>query len=249
MNTNKCEGCERKTINERLKDFIRNKKKYEVEYTMLRYSLLVFVLISLLELIAYFALFKDMPHFVSRYAWWIFYLNIAVVALASSIWHLKSYKTEVTMMAGMMIGMTFGMQTGMMIGTIITATNGLITGGLIGMLSAVTVGFYNGKCCGIMGILEGMMAGVMGGLMGGMIGTMFYVDHILLLMPFFMLINVLIMAGLSYMLYEEMVEGKKIQKTPIEFGKLFSYSLVITVVFITIMIYGPKTGLPALGGI
>ena len=95
-----------------------------------------------------------------------------------------------------------------------------------------------------MGLLEGMMAGVMGGLMGSMIGTMFAVDHILWLMPFFMFINLVIMWGLSYMLFEEVVEHQeKIEKRPLDFTTFFSYCLIATTFFIILMVYGFKTGL------
>ena len=151
-------------------------------------------------------------------------------------------------MVGMMIGMTFGMQTGMMLGTIIAATNGLFVGGLTAMLIAVSVGFYNGKCCGIMGVMEGMMAGVMGGIMGSMIGTMFRVDHILWFMPAFTLINILILWGLSYMLFEEVVEhNPSTKKAPVSFSTFFFACLIVSAALTTLIVYGPRTGLAAIG--
>lgn len=241
---------ERKTFKERLKDFRENKHKYHIEYTLLKYAAAVLLLLIGIEVLAYFAFFKHKPDFIANYAWWILYTDIAVVSIGSAIWHIKSYKASVTSMIGMMIGMTFGMQTGMMIGTILAATNGLFVGGTTGMTLAVLVGWYNGKCCGIMGVMEGMMAGVMGGIMGGMIGTMFKVDHILWFMPFFMLFNIIIMWGLSYMLYEEVVEGnQKIKKEPIDFTTFFSYTLLATSLIIGIMVYGLKTGIASIGGI
>ena len=95
-----------------------------------------------------------------------------------------------------------------------------------------------------MGVMEGMMAGVMGGLMGAMIGTMMRVDNILLFMPVFMILNLFIMWGLSYMLFEEVVEDNPtIQKKEINFLTFFSYCFIATLIITILIIYGPKTGL------
>tara|TARA_Y100000031_G_scaffold156402_1_gene210780 strand:+ start:112 stop:885 length:774 start_codon:yes stop_codon:yes gene_type:complete len=236
-----------KTVTQRLKEFVKDKKKYEVEYTMLRYSAIAFLLLVILEVMGYFAFFRNTPDFIADYAWWIFYIDLTVISIGAAIWHFKAYKARFNCMLGMMIGMTFGMQVGMMLGTILGATNGLFIGGTVGMILAQVVGIYTGNCCGIMGILEGMMAGVMGGVMGGMIGTMFIVDNILLFMPFFMLSNLLIMWGTSYMLFEEVVEdNSQTTKQPIDFTTFFSASLIVTGLLIAFIVYGPKTGLAAL---
>ena len=233
------EEFERKTFKERFRDFRENKNKYEIEYKMLRYSLYSLLIIIVLELLFFF-FFKN--HL--KYAWWIFYLDLAIISIGASMWHIKSYQTRITSMVGMMIGMTFGMQTGMMLGTILSITNGLFLGGLLGMTSAVIVGIYNGRYSGIMGIMEGMMAGLMGGLMGSMIGTMFRIENILFFMPFFMIINLFIMWGLSYMLFEEVIEeNPNIKNNKISFLKFFSYCFIFILLFILIIIYGPKTGL------
>ena len=111
----------------------------------------------------------------------------------------------------------------------------------------IIAGVYNGKCCGIMGIMEGMMAGIMGGVMGSMIGVMFRVDYINIFMPFFMLANIMVMFGLSYMLFEEIVEDNiNVRKKSLNFSKFFSYFLIINLILILIMVYGPKTGLARL---
>lgn len=241
------EPFSRKTFTERCRDFWQNKKKYEVEYAMLKHGILTFALLCAIEIAAYVAWFSPLPDFLERYGWWIFYTNIAVVSIGSAIWHIKSYRANVTSMVGMMIGMTFGMQTGMMLGTIVAMTNGLFIGGLVGMLIAVMVGFYNGKCCGIMGVLEGVMAGTMGGIMGSMIGTMFRVEHILWLMPAFFVVNVLVMFGLSYMLFEEVIEhNTKVRKEPLPFSRFAIGCCVVVGLLVALMLYGPKTGLAAL---
>jgi len=233
----------RKTFKERLRDFRENKEKYEVEYRMIRYSVLNLVLLALVESLIYFLFFREDPAFIGRYGWWIFYLDLAVVSIGAAMWHLNSYRASLTSMVGMMIGMTFGMQTGLMIGLIMGATNGMFVGSMAGMLAGVFVGWHNGKCCGIMGVMEGAMAGVMSGTMGAMIGVMLFIDRILIFMPFFMLINIMVMWGLSYMLFEEVVEDNpKAEKSGIRFVRFFIYCILAVLLLSLIMIYGPKSG-------
>ncbi|MBS3142405.1 cation transporter [Candidatus Woesearchaeota archaeon] len=234
----------RKTFRERFRDFRENKEKYSVEYSMIQYSIITFFLLMAIEAVTYLALYRSQPGFLERYGIWALYLNLAIVSIGAAIWHFKSYRGEVSTMVGMMIGMTFGMQSGFLIGVIFGATNGMFTGTMIAMLSATLIGWYNGKCCGIMGILEGMMAGTMGGIMGAMTGVMLFADHILLFMPFFMIITLFVVWGLSYMLYEEFVEDNpKVKVQPTAFTTFFSYCFLAAVIFFTIMIYGPTSGL------
>ncbi len=238
----------RMTFSERFKDFRKNHQKYAVERTMLKNTILAIVILLALDAFAYFSFLKAIPDFWTKYGWWMLYVDVTVVSIGAAIWHIKSYKANVTSMIGMMIGMTFGMQTGMMLGTIIAATNGLFVGGLSGMLIAVAVGFYNGKCCGIMGVMEGMMAGVMGGIMGSMIGTMFSVDHILWFMPAFTVINLFILWGLSYMLFEEVVEHNVMtKKQPIDSATFFFACFLVSIALTALVVYGPRTGLAAIG--
>jgi len=238
------EPFERKTFSERFRDFRQNKGKYVTEYKMLKYSALTFILLLVLEFIIYNLFFKSQPGFLQNYGWWIFYATLAVVSIGTSIWHIKSYVVKFTCMTGMMVGMTFGMQTGMMLGIILGATNGFFIGSVIGMIFAVGVGYYNGRIVGIMGVLEGMMAGVMGGVMGAMTGVMMRLDNILLFMPLFMFFNVSIMTGLSYMLFEEVVEHRpNVQKNKIKFLNFFFFCLIALLILSVLMIYGPKTGL------
>ncbi len=241
------EPFERKTFGERFRDFRANKHKYAVEHNIPRYSLFAFILLLAAQALAYYAFFRRIPDFLPQYGAWLVYLDLSVISIGAAMWHINAYRPKVTMMVGMMIGMTFGMQTGMMLGTIIGATNGLFYGSLFAMLIAVAVGVKNGWCCGIMGLLEGAMAGMMGGLMGAMIGLMLSVDHILWLMPAFFTINLAIMWGLSYMLYEEAVEDKQLRAEPMPFLTFFSYCLIAAGILTAIIVYGPKTGIAALG--
>lgn len=237
----------RKSFKERFRDFIENKDKYQVEYTMLKYSLMTFLALVFVQAIVYLFFFSNDSMFLQKHGIWIFYLDVAIVSIGSAMWHVQSYRVEMGMMAGMMIGMTFGMQTGLMIGTIIGATNGMFVGTMVGMLTAIFVGWYNGRHSGIMGVLEGVMAGLMNGSMGAMTAVMLYSDHLLWYMPFFMAFNLIIMWGLSYMLFEEVVENNsKIAKRPVSFVKMVVYSAIVSIVVIAIMIYGPKSGLAAL---
>ncbi len=241
------EPFSRKTFGERWRDFRENKEKYSHEYTMLSYGAFTFGLLLLLGFIAYWGLFNQSAELLSKYGWWFLYSTISVVAIGSALWHFQSYKGSVTSMTGMMIGMTFGMQTGFLIGTIIGATNGMFIGSLAGMLSGVFVGWYSGKCCGIMGVMEGMMAGIMAGLMGAMTGVMLLVDNILLFMPLFMVLNIIVLLGLSYMLFEEMVEeNKTIHKVPTPFSTFFLFCFLAVSMLMIIMLFAPKSGITGL---
>ncbi len=235
------EPFERKTLRERWNEFRESGSKYGIEKTGIKYIIYAFLAIALTELVAYLGIFSSIPYFFKNYGWWIFYLNISVAFLGGALWHFYSYKGKATCMTGMMIGMTFGMQAGMMLGAVMGATNGFFVGAMIGMLTGVFVGAVSGKCCGIMGVMQGMMAGVMGGTMGPMISLMMFSDNILWFMPFYMAINVVILLGFSYMMYEEVVEGKIVEKNPIDFWTFLSYSLLFTAIMILIMLYGPKS--------
>ena len=234
----------RKTFRERARDFVSNRKKYVVEYTMLRYVAYAFLLLLILEALAYYVFFRYEPDFLNRYGWWLFYTTLSAVSVGAAIWHFKAYKTEIPHMTGMMIGMTIGMTSGLMIGTIIAVTNGLFVGVLTGMILSSLVGWYTGKCCGIMGVLEGLMAGVMGSMMGSMIGVMLISEHILIFMPVFMILMLIVLGGLSYMLFEEVVEDKEaIERSPADFWTFFSYCFLATFVLILIMLYGWKSAI------
>jgi len=226
----------RKTFTDRWKDFIQNKEKYSLEYTMLRYSATAIILLIIIESIAW-KIILGSSLFTSTFMW-LLYLDAAVVSLGAALWHFYSYKTEIPCIVGMMVGMTFGMQSSMMIGTIIGATNGIFIGSVVGVLVGVIVGALNGKCCGIMGVMEGMMAGLMGGTMGPMIAFMMQFDRLFMFMPFFMIINVLILLGLSYMLYEEVVEeNPTVKREPLDFMTYFSFCFIAVLLFSFIIFF------------
>lgn len=237
------EPFERKTLKERISHFKENKQPYKVELLGIKNSIIIFTTLIILFLIFYFALFKNIDNFLTNYGWWIFYLIISIVSIGIALWHYTAYPTKVTCMVGMMIGMTFGMQTGMMVGAIIGATNGFFWGAMIGMILGTSVGAITGKCCGVMGIMEGAMAGVMSGTMGPMITVMMFSDHVLWFMPFYMIINIGIIIGLSYMLYEEVIEGKRIRAKPLDSLTLLSISLIVAALLMIFIVYGPSSAL------
>ncbi len=228
----------------RLSDFLKNRQKYAVERQMLLISVLSFIVLLFSEAVLVLAFYKNTGVVLRNWQWFV-YLDISVVSIAAAIWHLKAYKGAITSMTGMMLGMTLGMQTGFMIGAVIGATNGMFIGSTVGMMAGVVLGVIGGKDTGIMGALQGMMSGVMGGTMGAMLTVMLLSDNVLLFMPLFMLINVIIMWGMSYMVYEEVVEDKKVHIAPADFGMFFSYVFISTILLGIIMIYGPKSALVA----
>ncbi len=234
---------DRKSLGERWRDFRENKSKYAIERDGIVYALSAFVFLLLVEAIAYVGFFDTIPGFLSHYGWWLLYLDITVVSVGLGLWHISAYRARMTCMVGMMLGMTVGMQAGMMLGAVVGATNGFFIGSMAGMLVGVFTGVVAGKGCGVMGTMQGMMAGLMGGTMGPMISVMMFSDHLLWFMPFYMAINVAIMAGMSYMVYEEMVEGKEVFRQPLDFLTFVSACIIIAAVFVIIMVYGPKAPL------
>jgi hypothetical protein len=198
----------------------------------------------LLEVIAYNGFFIRITGFLPRYGLWILYLDLSIVTLGASLVYMLSYKSHVPCMTGMMIGMTFGMQAGMMLGAVVGATNGFFTGAMVGMIIGVVAGTWSGTSSGTMGWMQGMMAGVMGGTMGAMITVMMFTDHIDIFMPFYMLINIIILAGFMKMYHEEIVvDNKDLEKRHIDLVTYTSACIILTAILMIIMVYGPKSPL------
>jgi len=232
---------ERKTFKERMRDFNENKKKYAIERKGIFYSIMVFIILTALEFIAYMGFLQFIPNFLPKYGIWLLYLNITIVLLGLGIWHFFAYKGQVTCMTGMMIGMTTGMQTGMMIGAIVGATNGFFTGSMVGMLTGAFIGATTGKSCGVMGFMQGLMSGIMAGTMGAMISVMMFTDHINIFMPIYIVLNAIIVLALPYMVFEEVVEHKKVHRQPLDFATYAAVCVIITAILVAIMVYGPKS--------
>lgn len=232
-----------KTLRERLRHIKENKQMYGIEKKAIGIFFKSIGFILLLEVLAYLGLFMQTPNFFAKYGIWFIYLALSIASISTALWHFYSYKTKITCMMGMMIGMTVGMQTGMLIGAILGATNGFFIGALVGMIISVTVGIIAGQCCGVMGVLEGMMAGVMGGTMGPMITVMMFANGINIFMPFYIIINMIIMMGMIYMFFEESIEGKIVQKRKINPQIFYGLIVITTTVLVAIIMYGPKSPL------
>ena len=236
---------ERKSFKERWTSFRENPHKYEMVTKAINYGFKTFILLIILQAVAYFGFLNNIiPNFFNHYAWWLLYLDVSIASIGAIIWYMSSYKGTVTCMTGMMIGMTVGMQAGMMVGAVVGATNGFFMGSMVGMTVAVIAGTITGAVCGIMGALQGMMSGVMAGTMGSMITVMMYTDNVLIFMPYYMILNVLVLFGLIYLFYEEVVEGKRdVTKRPLDFTTFASACVIVAAILTTIMIYGPKSQL------
>ncbi|MBI4918376.1 hypothetical protein HY837_00470 [archaeon] len=193
--------------------------------------------------LVYKLFFISIPNFNTKYAWYFFYLILAIISNATAIYHLKAYRNAVTCMAGMMIGMTLGMMSGLMLGYLVGATNGMFTGTVYGMILGMIVGAWCGKCCGIMGLMEGMMAGLMGGTMGAMLSVMLINDKILIFTPIFILACIIILVGLGCMVYKEHSLSEEKTIKPYSLSLFVLACFLIVLITILVMLYGPKSAL------
>jgi YHS domain-containing protein len=90
--------------------------------------------------------------------------------------YLRRYRSSVTEMMGMMIGMTLGMMTGITLGYFIGAATDMFIGNLVAVIVGVLFGAMFGRVGGLMGMMDGGMGGMMGGMMGAMLGVMINVS-------------------------------------------------------------------------
>jgi hypothetical protein len=157
------------------------------------------------------------------------------------MWYYESYSGYVSCMASMMIGMTLGMQTGMMLGSVFGAVNGYFIGAMIGMILGTLIGLVTGTDS-VMGMIQGMMSGLMGGTMGAMITVMMFTDHVLLFMPFYIIINLAILLGFIYMYHEEVIkDNNDVVKKDLSISLFVVICVVAALIFSAIMIYAPKS--------
>ncbi len=218
-----------------------SKLKFTDSKKLILYTLTSLVVILLLQVIGYFTFLNQIPNFLMNFGWWILYLDISIATLGGALWYYASYKGYVSCMASMMIGMTLGMQTGMMLGAVYGAVNGYFIGAMIGMMLGTIIGFITGRAS-IMGMLQGAMSGLMGGTMGAMITVMMFTDHVLYFMPFYMILNVAILAGFVYMYHDEVIkDNKDIIKKKISIWLFTLLSVVASVVLLAILVYAPKS--------
>lgn len=177
-----------------------------------------------------------------HYGLWIFYLDVSVVALVSTLSYLRSYiYANAGHAVGMLIGMTIGMQVGTMVGGILGATNGFLVGAMVGMGLGAFYGVLTAWCCGSMAVLHGLMGGVMGGPMGAMVVVMMLPDNVLIFMPFFTGINVLILMCFTYIFYREcVVEGRCPTRKRLGLPALLLTTVVTTTGLAALVLFGPR---------
>jgi hypothetical protein len=217
------------------------KISFGVLKTLLGQTAIAAVVVVLLQYLVYRYLFHD-PDFVKRYGWWLLYLDLSIIPLVTSIVYLRSFfYARMSHMMGMMIGMTIGMQVGTMIGAVIGATNGFFVGALAGMSAGVAIALYAAWCCGPMAVMHGLMGSIMGGTMGAMIIVMMMMDHVLIFMPVFTVLNIAILAWFIYMYSKECCCTANLQiRKPVN-PYLLAFINVLSVGLISaLMIYGPK---------
>lgn len=245
-NDDDCEDCcESLPLTKQVQDFFSARQKYQLEWTMFQYMAATFLLLIMVITLLYYAFWQQDNNFLAKRGWWLFYLVVTIVTVIGALWHVRAHKGSVGSMVGMMMGMTLGMQAGVMISVVIGSTNGMFMGGLTGILFGTFVGIYAGQCCGLMGILNGALMGTMGGTMGPMIALMMKNDHILWFMPVFTIINIFILLGLNFLVYENLIGDKNIKKEPADFWTFFSICLILTVLFTLIIVYGYKSAFVA----
>ena len=181
-------------------------------------------------------------YLAERYGLWIFYLDVSVVALVSTLSYLRSYVyANAGHAVGMLIGMTIGMQVGTMVGGVLGATNGFFVGSMVGMLLGAFYGVLTAWCCGSMAVLHGLMGGVMGGPMGAMVVVMMLPDNVLIFMPFFTGINVLILMCFTYIFYREcVVEGRCPTRKPLGLPALLLATVLTTTGLAALVLFGPR---------
>ena len=215
---------------------------FKVEKSMIKTAFYNLIFLILIETIAYFGFFKNIPDFFSKYGYYLTFLVIAVVINSIAVWHIKAYRHVFSCTTGMMIGMTIGMSSGFSIGLIVGATNGMFIGSLAGIIIGIIVGSYAGNCCGIMGIMEGMMAGLMGGVMGAMTSIMTINDNIKYFVPLLVFSIFIILIGLIVMVYEEEIKKKNyVEYKGFQFLPFITVNFIITLILTFLMVYGPRS--------
>jgi hypothetical protein len=177
-----------------------------------------------------------------HYGLWIFYLDVSVVALVSTLSYVRSYVYANTgHVVGMLIGMTIGMQVGTMVGGVLGATNGFFIGSMLGILLGAFYGVVTAWCCGSAAVLHGLMGGVMGGPMGAMVVVMMLPDNIQLFMPFFTGINVLILMYFTYIFYREcVIDGRCPTRKPLGLPAILLTTVLTTTGLAAIVLFGPR---------
>jgi hypothetical protein len=223
------------------KQFIKELNGDRAEGNLLR--IITFSVLS--SLIVFFVLysfiFKNVYGFLGKFGPAVFFSILSYAILIPAMYQVKTYK-KLPCMSGMMVGMTLGMISGFLIGFFVASTNGMFYGGVFGMVVGIILGVVTGRASGIMGVMEGMMAGLMGGWMGAMTSIMLLNDHLFAAGIIIFVVSLIIMVGLNYMIYKEMKDAKISQASLIG---LICVNLVLSVLTILMIVYGPRGGLLA----
>src|SRR3989344_3629322 len=228
-----CDNCEPEH-----KHHSSSKLIFKVEKSMIKTAFYNLIFLILIETIAYFGFFKNIPDFFSKYGYYLIFLVIAVVINSIAIWHIKAYRHVFSCTTGMMIGMSSGFSIGLIVG----ATNGMFIGSLAGIIVGIIVGSYAGNCCGIMGIMEGMMAGLMGGLMGAMTSVMTLNDNLAVFVPILMISVLAMFIGLIIMIYQEEISKKPdVHYHGFELLPFITVNFIITLGLTFLMVFGPRS--------
>ena len=225
---------------------IKGKEGFGTEHLLVEYSLdAIFVLLAA-ELALYFLIFSRISGFLAAYLPVLILTPFAVVALLFAYCHAHGFRKTTSCMCGMMSGMTFGMAAGFLLGAYAGATNGMFVGSLVGMAAGIGFGYFTGRSCGVMGVMEGIMGGLMAGTMGAMLSVMMIFDHLVPFLVILTIIEAVIMAAFSYMLWKEYGN-----MTPamlrIDGTGFVILALAMDLVLIVIYVFGPKAG-TVLGG-
>src|SRR3989344_5050306 len=225
-------------FNMTLKEFAKSLNDEGVEGEIIKTIFVSLATSFMLLGIVYFLRFRYIENFIPKYGFYLFFAILSYALIMPSIRQVRAYK-EFPCMSGMMIGMTIGMMAGFLSGFYVGATNGMFYGSIFGILVGMFFGIWNGKCCGVMGVMEGMMAGFMGGLMGAMTAIMMFNDNLKAAGIILFIASSIIFVGLNFMIYNETREAERKHKD----SELFTifWSLILTMVTIWIMVFGPRS--------
>jgi hypothetical protein len=223
-----------------LKEFRHSLSREGIEGELIKAAFISLVTSLVFLVTLYFLVFKDIPNFIPKYGFYLFFAALSYALILPSVIHVRAYR-EFACMSGMMIGMTIGMISGFLPAFFIGATNGMFWGSVIGMTVGIFFGVWNGRCCGIMGVMEGIMAGFMGSLMGAMTSVMMFNDNLKIISVIIFAVSAVIIIGLDYLIFTETRESERKHKD----SKLFIVVLTFILMALTIwiIVFGPRSPL------
>ena len=222
---------------------VLSKAEYSVEREILEAGVASLILMLALTMLAfYLPALSAVRNYLPLLLLGAFGTAASYLALA----HHRAFSSAASCMTGMMVGMTIGMMGGFLAGALSGAANGMFVGSLAGLAIGVFFGVLAGLQIGVMGVLEGMMAGIMGGTMGAMLSVMLFNDHLFEFLIVLFAACILVLFGLSYMLFREngLANGGR---KPSLFGAITVNTLFFAA-FSAFLVWGPKTTFVWIGG-